>query len=129
MVCHTGTGAIVRMLDQEAPPSLGPFSQAFLAGCMRIGARLSLRAVRHWEMPAKVIAALAERADTPAIPTTSLGKALACADALAMAQLLNERGLLDPALDYSATWPVHFPAPVMLRGQLDLRRQFAVAQA
>jgi HD-like signal output (HDOD) protein len=129
MVCHTGTGALVRMLDQEAPPSLGPFSQAFLANCMRIGARLSLRAVRHWDMPANVVGALAERADASAPPGSPLGKALACADALAMVQLLNERGLLDPELDYNPTWPGYLPAPVMLRGQLDLRRQFVTAPA
>jgi len=128
MVCHTGTGAIVRLLDQEAPTTLGPFSPAFLAGCMRIGARLSLRAVRHWEMPANVLVALGERADPQLAPGSALGKALACADALAMVQLLVERGLLGAGLDYSRTWPPHFPAPVLLRGQQDLRRQFTPAQ-
>lgn len=128
MVCHTGTGAIVRLLDQEAPPSLGPFSPVFLAGCMRIGARLSLRAVRHWEMPANVIEALVERVDAPRAPASSLGKVLACADPLAMVQLLIERDLLDAELDYSATWPDSYPTPVMRRGQLDLRRQFMPAQ-
>ncbi|HET6806233.1 MAG TPA: HDOD domain-containing protein [Frateuria sp.] len=128
MVCHTGTGAIVRLLDQEAPPSLGPFSPVFLAGCMRIGARLSLRAVRHWDMPAKVVEALAERVNAPQAPVSSLGKALACADPLAMVQLLVERGLLDAGLDYAPTWPACFPAPVMLRAQQDLRRQFMPAQ-
>lgn len=129
MVCHTGTGAIVRLLDQEAPPSLEPFSSPFLAGCMRIGARLSLRAVRHWDMPANVIEALVERVDAPALPASALGKALACADPLAMVQLLVERGRLDPDLDYSGTWPTCFPTPVLLRGQQDLRRQFMPAQA
>lgn len=129
MVCHTGTGAIVRLLDQEAPPTLGPFSPPFLAGCMRIGARLSLRAVRHWEMPSNVVDALVERMDEQAPPASALGKALACADALAMVQMLAERGLLDPELDYAGTWPMLYPAPVMLRGQQDLRRQFAPAQA
>jgi HD-like signal output (HDOD) protein len=128
MVCHTGTGAIVRLLDQEAPPSLGPLSPVFLAGCMRIGARLSLRAVHHWEMPERVVGALTERVDASDNPPAStLGKALACADALAMVQLLGERGLLDADLDYSATWPPLFPAPVLRRGQLELQRQFAPA--
>lgn len=129
MVCHTGTGAIVRLLDQEAPPSLGSFSPPFLAGCMRIGARLSLRAVRHWEMPANVVGALTERAEAAGTPLSALGKALACADALAMVQLLIERDLLDADLDYAATWPSCFPAPVLLRGQQDLRRQFMPARA
>lgn len=128
MVCHTGTGAIVRLLDQEAPPSLEPFSPVFLAGCMRIGARLSLRAVRHWEMPANVTEALVERVDAHQAPVSALGKALACADPLAMVQLLAERGLLDPDLDYSGTWPTCFPTPVLLRGQQDLRRQFMPEQ-
>lgn len=129
MVCHTGTGAIVRLLDQEAPPSLGPFSTVFLAGCMRIGARLSLRAVRHWEMPSKVIDALIERVDATIPPASTLGKALACADALAMVQMLVERGLLAAELDYAGTWPTHYPTPVLRRGEQDLRRQFAPAQA
>lgn len=124
MVCHTGTGAVVRLLDQEAPPSLGAFSPAFLAGCMRIGARLSLRAVRHWEMPANVIEALVERVNAPQAPASQLGKVLACADPLAMVQLLAERDLLDAELDYRDTWPTCFPAPVLLRAQQDLRRQF-----
>jgi len=128
MVCHTGTGAIVRLLDQEVPPSLGAFSPVFLAGCMRIGARLSLRAVRHWDMPANVIEALVERVNAPQAPLSSLGKALACADPLAMVQLLIERELLDADWDYSGTWPSCFPTPVMLRGQQDLRRQFMPAQ-
>jgi HD-like signal output (HDOD) protein len=127
MVCHTGTGAIVRLLDQEAPPSLGSFSPVFLAGCMRIGARLSLRAVRHWEMPANVVDALVERVNAPQAPASPLGKALACADVLAMVQLLGERGLLDAELDYSATWPPLFPAPVLRRGQQELQRHFAPA--
>ena len=129
MVCHTGTGAVVRLLDQEAPPSLGTFSSAFLAGCMRIGARLSLRAVRHWDMPANVIEALVDRVNAPEPPASALGKALACADPLAMVQLLVERGLLGADLDYSGTWPSCFPMPVLLRGQQDLRRQFMPAQA
>jgi len=128
MVCHTGTGAIVRLLDQEAPPSLGAFSPAFLAGCMRIGARLSLRAVRHWDMPAPVLGALEERVGAPGTPASTLGKVLACADALAMVQVLTERGLLEAQLDYRATWPAHFPAPALLRCQQDLRRQFMPEQ-
>lgn len=128
MVCHTGTGAIVRLLDQEAPSSLGPFSPEFLASCMRIGARLSLRAVRHWEMPAKVVGALVERVGADA-PASALGKVLACADPLAMVQLLVEREQLAVDLDYSQTWPACFPAPVLLRAQQDLRRQFMPAHA
>ncbi|MCX7514408.1 HDOD domain-containing protein [Frateuria hangzhouensis] len=128
MVCHTGTGAVVRLLDQEAPSSLGPFSPPFLAGCMRIGARLSLRAVRHWDMPATVIAALVERVDPSESPASALGKVLTCADPLAMVQLLIERGRLDAGLDYSGTWPTCFPSPVLLRAQQDLRRQFMPAQ-
>ncbi|MEI7038325.1 HDOD domain-containing protein [Fulvimonas yonginensis] len=125
MVCHTGTGAVVRLLDQEAPPSLGPFSPAFLGACMRLGARLSLRAVRHWEMPANVVRALEERVEGPDAARSGLGRTLACADALAMVQLLVERGLLQAELDYATTWPAHFPPHMLLRCQQDLRRQFA----
>jgi hypothetical protein len=70
-----------------------------------------------------------ERVDAQGAPASALGKALACADPLAMVQLLVERGRLDAGLDYSGTWPGCFPAPVLLRGQLDLRRQFTPAQA
>lgn len=134
MVCRSGTGAIVRLLDQEAPPSLGSFSPPFLAGCMRLGARLSLRAAEYWELPAGVIRALAEQADpSNAASRSSLGKALLCADVLAMAQLLDERQQLpdcpgsshdDGPPDYSEAWPDCFKPAVLLRCQQDLRRHF-----
>jgi len=132
MVCRTGTGAIVRLLDQEAPTSpesLSPaFSPAFLAECMRLGVQLSSRAATWWELPAGVIRALAEQAEGTAT-RSPLGKALLCADALAMVQLLGERQLLpeladDDAPDYSHAWPESFKPPVLLRCQQDLRRHF-----
>lgn len=127
MVRHAGTGAIVRLLDQEAPPMTSPYSAAFLAGCMQLGARLSQRAADHWELPANVVRALTERA-APATPSLSpLGKALFCGDMLAMVQLLGEHGLLPADVDYSESWPEHFPAPVLQRCQRDLLRQFRKA--
>jgi HD-like signal output (HDOD) protein len=125
MVCRTGTGAIVRLLDQEAPPSLGSFSPAFLADCMRLGARLSLRAAEHWELPAGVVRALAEQAEPPPLASRSpLGKALLCAEVLAMAQMLGARQLLPDEPDCSEAWPDCFKAPVLLRCQQELHRQF-----
>jgi HD-like signal output (HDOD) protein len=125
IVCRSGTGAIVRLLDQEAPPSLGPFSPAFLADCMRLGARLSLRAAEHWELPTDVIRALAEQAELPPLPSRSpLGKALLCAEPLAMVQMLGERQLLPDEPDCSEAWPDCFKAPLLLRCQQDLHRHF-----
>lgn len=127
MVSHAGTGAVVRLLDQEAPLTLGSCSADFLARCMQLGARLSVRAVQQWELPANVILALRERADNDDAPLSVLGKALLCGQALGMAQLLAERGLLDADADYSHQWPERFSAPLLLRCKLDLRRQFGQA--
>jgi HD-like signal output (HDOD) protein len=130
MVCRTGTGAMVRLLDQEAPPSSSFLSAPFLADCMRLGARLSLRAAEYWELPAGVVRALAEQAEPPTAAARSpLGKALLCADTLAMLQLLGERQLLpdqpdDSEREYSEAWPEYFNAPVLLRCQQDLQRHF-----
>ena len=128
MVCHAGTGAIVRLLDQEVPPQLGTYSPAFLADCMQLGTRLSLRAAEHWQLPDNVVRALGERIDAAASPLSQLGKSLRCANALAMVQLLGERALLDAELDCSMGWPECFSSPVLLRCQQDLRRQFRAAR-
>lgn len=130
MVCRTGTGAIVRLLDQEAPTWPEPFSPAFLAEFMRLGVRLSSRAAAWWELPAGVTRALAEQVEPPnAASRSPLGNALLCADALAMVQLLGERQLLPEHADgdepdYSNAWPDRFRPAVLLRCQQDLRRHF-----
>ncbi|WP_049621532.1 HDOD domain-containing protein [Frateuria defendens] len=125
MVCHTGTGAVIRLLEHEVPPSMAPYSTAFLAACMQLGAQLSLRAAVHWELPEHVIVALRERTDAAASPpSSSLGKALLVADVLAMALLLAEGGAIDAPPDYGEQWPACFAAPLVRRCQQDLRQHF-----
>lgn len=124
MVCHAGAGAVVRLLDQEVPPSLGAYSPPFLASCMRLGAQLSLRAAVHWELPANVIRALSERIERPHGTLSQLGKALLTANSLAMAQLLGEQALIPQHTNLSDCWPECFAAPVILRCQQELHRQF-----
>jgi HD-like signal output (HDOD) protein len=128
IVCNTGTGAVVRVLDQEAPAELGPLTGQFLAGCSRLGAQISLRAAQHWNLPANVLAALEERAEA-GTPETPLGRALACADALAMTQVLGEQALLLSTTDLSAMWPGFFAPATIERCQQDLRRQFRDAES
>ncbi len=125
MVVHAGNGAIVRLLDQESPSGGLPYSPAFLAACMQLGTRLSLRAAEYWQLPPNVARALAERATPIAEVLSPLGKALWCADILAMVQLLVERQLLAAPVDFSQAWPGIFPAAALQRCQQDLRRQFA----
>ncbi|PWK87797.1 HDOD domain-containing protein [Fulvimonas soli] len=127
MVCHAGTGAVVRLLDQEAPPAAAPYSGPFLAGAMQLGAQLSLRAAEYWELPAGVARALTERAEAATPPASPLGRALQAADALAMAQLLAERGRLEPEADLSRLCPDTLNPALLQRCQQDLRRQFREA--
>lgn len=125
MTCNAGTGAVVRLLDQEAPPSLAPYSDAFLAACMQLGAAVSLRAAEYWELPATVTGALDERCRASQQPPASpLGLALCAADLLAMGQVLSERGLIDPDTEIEAPWPEVFGPAVILRCRQDLARQF-----
>jgi HD-like signal output (HDOD) protein len=128
IVCNTGTGAVVRVLDQEAPAELGPLTGQFLAACSRLGAQISLRAAQHWNLPANVLRALEERAGA-GTPETPLGRALTCADALAMAQVLGEHALLLSNSDLSAAWPDFFAPAMIERCQQDLRRQFRDAES
>jgi HD-like signal output (HDOD) protein len=128
IVCHTGTGAVVRLLAQllaDAPPLT--LDASFIHACAALAARLSHQAAQHWELPSRVLLALAdrERAATPA--TSPLGRALAVADVMAMAHLLNQHGLL-AELDLSTRWDGQF-APILLqRCQNDLRKHFRVRE-
>lgn len=122
IICHTGTGAIVRLLDPLVPATLPAPSSGFLAGCARLAAQLSLLAARHWDLPPHVIEALAE-CGNPSV-SSPLGRALACADLLAMTQLLGEHERLARDLDLSHGWPDVYPPSLLARCQQDLRRQF-----
>ena len=129
IVCNTGTGAVVRLLDQEAPAEVGPLTGQFLAACARLGAQVSLKAARHWELPGNVQRALEERADGREPPDTALGRALACADTLAMTRVLCDHGLLPNGASPVGAQCGFFPEPVMERCQQDLRRHFRDAEA
>ncbi|HEX5304937.1 MAG TPA: HDOD domain-containing protein [Dyella sp.] len=124
IVCNTGTGAVVRVLDQEAPMELGPLTSHFLAACAQMAAQLSLRAARHWNLPNNVLNALEERTVPGVPPESALGRALLCADTLAMAQVLGEHALAAPDADLSTAWPEFFTPAMIERCQQDLRRQF-----
>jgi HD-like signal output (HDOD) protein len=126
IICRTGTGAVVRLLDQlmpAAPPPL--FSRSFVAGCAQLATRLSLQAAQHWELPPRVTAALAERRNPENTTALSpLGKSLSIADLLAMARLLGEHDLLGGDLDLSQSWPDAYTPMLLGRCQQDLRRHF-----
>jgi HD-like signal output (HDOD) protein len=124
IVCHTGTGAVVRLLDQLMPAETPPLSSGFLKGCSQLAARLSLQAAQHWELPPRVIEAMTE-CQGPATPTGSaLGRTLSVADTLAIAQLLVEHDRLAADLDLSHSWPDILGPNLLARCQQDLRRQF-----
>jgi len=55
---------------------------------------------------------------------SALGRALAIADALAIAQLLAEHGRVPADLDLSHGWPDILGPNLLARCQQDLRRQF-----
>lgn len=129
IVCNTGTGAVVRLLDQEAPAEIGPLTGQFLAACARLGAQISLKAAEHWDLPANVLAALEERADGRTAPSSQLGRALACADTLAMTQVLCDHGLLPSGASPVGAQCEFFPAAMIERCQQDLQRQFREAEA
>jgi HD-like signal output (HDOD) protein len=129
-ICHTGTGAVVRLLDQLAPASAAaPLSPGFLASCAALATRLSLQAAQHWELPPRVIEAMADRQPGRTVAASSpLGQVLAVADGLAMAQLLGEHERVARDVDLSHTWPDAFAPPLLARCQQDLRRHFPVAE-
>jgi hypothetical protein len=89
-----------------------------------LGARLSLQAARHWELPSRVIVALDEHQQPDSVATSALGRALAAADTLGMAHLLGAQGLLPVDIDLSSAWPDSFPPSVLKRCQADLHRHF-----
>jgi HD-like signal output (HDOD) protein len=129
IVSHTGTGAVVRVLDQEAPAELGPLTSHFLGTCAQLGAELTVKAARHWNLPENVLIALEERTAQTEPPRTALGKALIAADLLAMARVLGEHSLIDPNMDLSNAWTDDFTPAMIARCQKDLQRQFGETDA
>jgi HD-like signal output (HDOD) protein len=127
IICHTGTGAVIRLLDQLMPSVTEPISLEFLADCERLAAQLSLRAARYWELPRHVVEAMEDGLTSGRPPVTALGKALSMADSLAMTQLLVEYGRLAADLDLSQSQPALYPAAQIDRCQQYLRDSFSVA--
>ncbi len=125
IICQTGTVAVVRLLDQLVPSTPKVVSSAFVAGCARLAARLSVQAATYWELPPAVISALAERHNAARQPVSSpLGKALLSANLLAMAQVLGEHELISSELDFDEGWPGSYPPSQLSRCQLDMRNNF-----
>ncbi|MFC5437843.1 HDOD domain-containing protein [Rhodanobacter umsongensis] len=128
IICHTGTGAVVRLLDQlmpvEAETEAAPLSSGFLGACSQLAARLSLQASQHWELPVRVIDAMTECLTSATPAGSPLGKSLAVADTLASAQLLAEHDRLAADIDLSHSWPDILGPSLLARCQQDLRRQF-----
>ena len=125
IICQTGTGAVVRLLDRLMPSPPEAVSSAFLAGCARLAARLSVQAAHYWELPPAVIDALTERQNAGRQPvSTPLGKALLSANLLAMAQVLGEHELISGELDFDEGWPDSYPPSLLARCQLDMRNNF-----
>jgi hypothetical protein len=78
-------------------------------------------------LPPRVIEARADRQPGKTVAASSpLGKTLAAADGLAMAQLLGEHERLAHDVDLSHTWPEAFSPALLARCQQDLRRHFPV---
>jgi HD-like signal output (HDOD) protein len=125
VVCNAGVGAMVRVLDQEAPPTLGVFSRHFLHHYVSMAHHLSLRAARHWELPPNVIEALRERLEVRSkSPVTELGNALLAADHLAMIHVLAENHVIDRATPPAPQRTDRLPDVLVDRAQQELRRVF-----
>jgi HD-like signal output (HDOD) protein len=127
VMCNAGVGAMIRLLDQEAPPTLGVFSRAFLNSYFSMSNHLTLRAARHWEMPPNVIEALRERLEARSKPpTTELGNALLAADHLAMIQMLADNHVIDRGTLPATVRADRLPDALVERAQQELRRNFRV---
>lgn len=125
VVCNTGVGAMIRVLDQEAPPTLGVFSRAFLMSYVHMANHLTLRAARHWQLPPNVIEALRERLEIRSKPAvTELGNALLAADHLAMIQMLADSHVIDRATPPAQNRADRLPDVLVQRAQQELRRVF-----
>lgn len=126
IVRHTGTGAVVRLLDQLMPGKPAPpLSSGFVRSCSRLATRLSLQAARQWELPPRVLEAMNE-CRHPVTPATSpLGRALSIADSLASARMLAESDGLAADADLSHSWPDITVPALIARCQRDIEQHFA----
>lgn len=124
IVCNTGMGALIHLLDQEDISMPEALSDGFLHGCAQLSLRLTLRAARHWELPEVVIQALSEQVQIPDQGASPLGRTLYVAHRLSMAQLLADHELIDTCPDLSQLWPDRFAPTQVARCQQDLQHQF-----
>lgn len=127
IVRHTGTGAVVRLLDQlmpgETPP---PLSSSFVRNCSTLATRLSLQAARQWELPARVLEALVECQSPITAAGSALGRVLSMADSLASARMLVESGGFAGEADLSNNWSDITTPAVIGQSQHDLEQHFAL---
>lgn len=130
VVSNAGVGAMIRVLDQEAPPTLGVFSREFLASFVRIANHLTLRAAKHWELPLPVVDALREQLELRVKPPVSeLGNALAAADHVAMVQMLEDSHVIERGVTVARGRVDKLPDALVDRALQDLRRGFRQREA
>lgn len=123
IISHTGTGAVVRLLESSASITHAPVSGAFLAECTQLAAQLSLQAAQHWELPSRVIEAIAEMQQLDTSPASALGKNLVVADLLAMEQQLGAHEGVMKSVEVDCGNLL--PATLVSRCRQDLRDNFA----
>jgi HD-like signal output (HDOD) protein len=130
VVSNAGVGAMIRVLDQEAPSSLGVFSREFLASFVKMSNHLTLRAAKHWELPLPVVDALREQLELRVKPPASeLGNALAAADHVAMVQMLEDSHVIDRGMTAARGRIDKLPDALVDRALQDLRRGFRQREA
>lgn len=130
IVRHAGTGAMVRLLDQMMPGQHPPpLSSGFVRRCAELANRLCLQAARQWELPPRVLHAMAECQGPITATTSALGRALSMADSIASARLLVEHDWIAAETDLSQCWPEITAPALITRCQRDLERHFALDTA
>ncbi|MBB3228329.1 HD-like signal output (HDOD) protein [Luteibacter sp. Sphag1AF] len=130
LVSNTGAQAAMVAMDTHSDMGALPASRAFVAAFGQQVERLSLHAARHWAFPARVVQALAERADpTDAGAKTPLGRSLLAASRLAMLDVLVEHGAAEPENTLLAVPEQRIADEQLKRAQEDLRRAFSSVEA
>lgn len=128
LVCYSGLGAVARLLDKEIGTTLPACSPAFIEGCAKLAAQLSVEAGRHWDLPPAVQDALLEHAEHgDAALALPMSRVLHAAQRLAMCQVLTEQGVLHSDAGYADDPVAQFPAQLLARCQQELRQSFATA--
>ena len=126
IVRHAGTGAVVRLLDQLMPGETPPLSAGFVMHCAGLASRLSLQAARQWELPPRVLEALADCQAPITASASVLGRTLSVADSLASLRMLVEHNGPAADADLSNSWPGIASPSRVTRCQRDLEQHFAL---